>query len=156
MSNKHLLVYFSFSGNIKSLIPMFENQLSIDIARLESMIPYPKEVNEFNKRYLKEMDNLLCPEYKELSINLENYDTIFLLVPNWGDAFPPVVRTFLKNNDFYGKNIIPFISFERNKESKIANDIVATAPGSNVTESLVFEANNLTENDLKLFLEKVL
>jgi len=154
--SKDLLVYFSFSGNIESLIPMIVKHLDVDIARLQVVTPYPKELKEFNKRYHDEMDNKLLPEYKELDKKVKDYQTIVLVLPNWGDAFPPIVRTFLSNNSFEDKTIIPIITFGRNRESNIVNEIITNAPGSKVTKSLVFEENHLEEEDLRSFLKEVL
>ncbi|XFA99652.1 flavodoxin [Candidatus Izemoplasma sp. B36] len=155
MSKKKLLVYYSFSGNIESLIPMFSKHLNIDIARLQVVIPYPIELEEFNKRYHVEMNNKLLPKYRKLDIKIEDYQTIILVLPNWGDTFPPVVRTFLSNNSFKGKTFVPIISFGRNRESNIVNEIIVYAPGSKVTKALVFEENHLKEEDLKTFIKEV-
>ena len=57
--------------------------------------------------------------------NLKDYNTIFLGYPIWWSDLPMAVYTFLENNDFNGKTIIPFCtsagSYMTGKESRIAD-----------------------------------
>ena len=40
--------------------------------------------------------------------HIEEYDTIFVGYPIWWDEAPAMIATFLGDNDFSGKTIVPF------------------------------------------------
>ncbi len=155
IKKKNLLVYYSYTGNIESLIPLFKEQLNIDIVKLEPVIPYPNDHDRFWERYHDEIDNLLVPEYKEFNVDLSIYSTMFLVFPNWSNTFPPVVRTFLSKNSFENKKIIPFITHDRNGEVDIIDQIRLYTEDSEITKALVFEQANLSKNELIAFLQGI-
>lgn len=47
-------------------------------------------------------------EIQKPDVDLNDYDMIFLGYPIWWHDAPMVIYTFLDNNDFEGKTIIPF------------------------------------------------
>ena len=152
---KCLLVYYSFTGNIESLIPMFKKELDVDIFKLEEANPYSTVDKEFWIRYHDEIDNLLLPDIKEINIDFSIYNTIFLVVPNWSNTFPPAVRTFLSKGLLQNKTIVPFITHCRNGEVDMVNQIKAYTKGNKVTEALVFMERDLSVNQLRVFIKKV-
>lgn len=154
-TRKSLFVYYSYTGNLESLIPLFKEHLNIDTLKLDTVIPYSEEEEKFWERYHDEIDNLLTPNYKAFDEDLSMYNTIFLAFPNWSNTFPPVVRTFLSNNTFENKKIIPIITHCRNGEVDIVDQIKVYTIGSETTKALVFLNANLTETELNLFLEEV-
>mgnify|MGYP000790660723 FL=1 len=54
------------------------------------------------------------------TLNLKDYDVVFLGYPIWWDLCPRPVNTFLEKYDFSGKTVIPF----------------ATSGGSSITGSV--------------------
>ena len=154
--NKSLLVYYSYTGNIESLIPMFRTELNIDIVKLETVIPYPNNEKDFWIRYNDEIDNSLTPPIKEIEVDFNNYNTIILITPNWSNKFPPAIRTFLAKGLLKNKTIVPIITSDRNGEANITNDIKAYTQGNIVTKSLVFLERGLTQNQLRVFMKEVI
>lgn len=55
------------------------------------------------------MQNDERPEIKD-PIDISDYETIFIGYPIWNSDLPPIINTFLENNDFDGKTVIPFCS----------------------------------------------
>ena len=43
-----------------------------------------------------------------MEIDIKTYDTIFIGYPIWNADLPPIINTFLENNDLNGKIVIPF------------------------------------------------
>lgn len=154
-NQKSLFVYYSYTGNLESLIPLFTEHLNINVLKLDTVIPYSKEKDKFWERYHDEIDNLLTPDCKEFYEDLSVYNTIFLAFPNWSNTFPPVVRTFLSKNTFENKKIIPIITHCRNGEVDIVNQIKVYTKGSDTTKALVFLEANLSETEFNSFLEEV-
>jgi flavodoxin len=154
-NQKSLFVYYSYTGNLESLIPLFKEHLNINAMKLDTVIPYSKEEDKFWERYHDEIDNLLTPDYKEFDEDLSMYNTIFLAFPNWSNTFPPAVRTFLSKQTFKNKKIIPIITHCRNGEVDIVDQIKVYTKGSETTKALVFLNADLTKTELNDFLREI-
>ena len=81
--------------------------------------------------------------------NLKDYDIVFLGYPIWWSDLPMAVYTFLENNDFNGKTIIPFCtsagSYMTGKESRIADH----AKGATVLNKGLGLPGRLSQDDPK-------
>ena len=62
----------------------------------------------------------------------------------------PAIRTFLSNNDFAGKAIVPFITHGGGGEYNIASQIKEFAKGSEVLSPFVVYNNGDANTDSKL------
>lgn len=58
----------------------------------------------------KEVERGYQPEIKDLNVNLYDYDVIAIGTPTWWYTMAPAVLTFLNNNTFEDKTIIPFMT----------------------------------------------
>lgn len=154
--DKCLFIYYSYSGDIQALVPMFEERFLLDTLKLESKIPYPSVQKEFLERYNDEIDNRLTPECKVFNIDFSIYQTIFLGMPNWSNTLPPVIRTFLSKKLLKDKTIIPIISYDRKKDAGLPEEIKGYTDGNKVTKALLIESGYLTPLKLDVFIEEVL
>lgn len=50
------------------------------------------------------------PEIKPLDINIADYDVIAVGTPTWWYTMAPAVKTFLHQQDFTGKTVVPFMT----------------------------------------------
>lgn len=155
-TKEYLIIYYSFTGNLESVIPLFQKLLDIEIVSLKLVYEYPKEGKDFIKRYRYEMANNILPAYKSINISIDNYDTIFIATSNWGNKVPPVVRSFLSNITFTNKRIIPIITHGGNGEVGIMEEIKQYTNGNTLSKPLVFKQENLSESELSSFLKEVL
>jgi len=94
-------------GNTEYVANLISDKTNSDLFRLEPVDAYPTNHQELLKRASEEMENDVRPEIKD-QIDISDYDTIFIGYPIWNDDLPPIINTFLENNDFNGKTIIPF------------------------------------------------
>lgn len=69
--------------------------------------------------------------------DVSDYDIIFVGTPAWWYTMAPAVMTFLKNNDFEGKTIVPFITHGGGGGYSIAQEMGQAAKGSKVLKPLV-------------------
>ena len=107
---KTIIIYYSYSGNTKSVMESIHDKTNFDMIALEPVIPYTSNYNTL----VNEMENKesidLTPQIQHLSIDLNTYDAIILGTPVWWYTYPPVINTFLKENDLKNKLIIPVIT----------------------------------------------
>jgi len=119
---KSLVVYFSragensVNGNIEVIEKGYTEILAQKIAKytdshifkLEPVVPYPFSYVETVKRSNEEgFVDYLHPEFK-----VDEYDVVFIGFPNWWRSYPRIVATFIKNNVWIGKTVIPFCTNE--------------------------------------------
>ncbi len=135
MNKKILIAYFSWSGNTKSVAEKIQKTTGGDLFRIETIIPYPTDYNEIAYGVAKEQhDKGIKPELKE-TIDISGYDIIFVGTPAWWHTMAPAVKTFLSENNFEGKIVIPFITHGGGGQYSIAKETGELAKGSKVLKS---------------------
>ena len=133
---KILVAYFSRTGEEYGVGVITKGNTAIvadaiaeitggDKFEIKTVKPYPHDYRETTDIAKKEQQDNARPEIVGKPANLKDYDTVFLGYPIWWSDLPMAVYTFLENNDFNGKTIIPFCtragSYMTGKESRIAD-----------------------------------
>lgn len=109
--SKMLVVYYSWSnGNTKKIAFELAKAKKADTAAIDTVQPYTGSYNEVVDQALKEVQRGFKPAIKTLDKNLADYDTIAIGTPTWWYTMAPAVKTFLEDNDFSGKTVIPFMT----------------------------------------------
>ncbi len=109
---KVLVTYFSVSGVSKIAAERIAGFVDADVVEIAPKTRYGSDdINYQNpeSRSCKENADQACrPEIEEFTVNVADYDTVFVGFPIWWNAEPRVVDTFLEKYDFSGKNLVPF------------------------------------------------
>ena len=120
---KTAVIYTSQTGFTKRYAEWITEKTNADIFEIKPAKAYPKEYKPATEVAKKEKEDKARPEIVGELPDLSKYDTIFLGYPIWWSDLPMAVYTFLENNDFNGKTIIPFCtsagSYMTGKESRI-------------------------------------
>lgn len=108
---KTLIVYFSYTaGNTKRIAEKVRETVGGDLVSLELVKPYSDNYDEVVKQGQEEVEHGYKPELKPLGVNLKEYDRIIVGTPTWWYRMTPAVLTFLSDNDFKGKVVVPFMT----------------------------------------------
>lgn len=114
LNGKILVVYFSAQNHTREVAKKIANNLNADIFEIEPLEKYTSSdldwTNE-NSRVSREHDDETLRNIKLVSTkapNWENYDTVLIGYPIWWGIAAWPVDTFVKNNDFTEKTVIPF------------------------------------------------
>lgn len=111
---KTLVVYYSAQGHTKDVAGYIAKATSGDVLELQPTQPYTEadlNYRDDNSRVAKEhADESLrdVPLVQNKVDNWADYDTIFVGYPIWWGIAAWPVNTFVKDNDFSGKTVIPF------------------------------------------------
>lgn len=112
--NKVLVVYYSATGTTERIAKIISDSTNADVFIITPEQEYSSEDlnwNNKNSRVSIEHDN---PDKRDVKLksthpdNFENYDTVFIGYPIWWGIAAWPVDNFVKENDFTGKNVIPF------------------------------------------------
>ena len=96
------------------------------------------------------MGTSLRPELTEHLENMNNYDTVIIIYPNWLSSMPQPVLSFLEEYDFSGKTIIPIATSQALGLGSGPEQIATICPNAVVADG--FSARN--EEGVKNFLIK--
>ena len=105
--NSTVVIDGKMLGNTEYVATLISERTNSDLFRLEPVEAYPTNHQDLLRRAQEEMQNDVKPELKE-NIDISNYYVIFIGYPIWNADLPPIINTFLENNDFSGKTVIPF------------------------------------------------
>jgi flavodoxin len=103
-----LIVYVSRTKNTKTIADIIHQNIGGTLVELELQNPYPEDYKAIVDQVAKENETNFLPPLKTNIDNIDKYDVIFLGFPTWGMQLPPPMKSFLSQNNFKGKTIVPF------------------------------------------------
>ena len=107
MSKKTLVVYYSWScGNTEKIAEQLADACDADIARIETVVPYPEDYQETVDQGQREVNAGFMPEIENLEYDPADYDVIVIGTPTWWYTMAPAVKTFIAEKDFSGKTVV--------------------------------------------------
>lgn len=109
-----LVVYYSATGNTEAVANAIADATGGTLFELEPVEPYTEDDlnwTDDNSRVSVEHENEDQRNVELVSTTVENwdsYDTVFIGYPIWWGIAAWPVNSFVQNNDFTGKTVIPF------------------------------------------------
>ena len=160
-SARDLVVYFSVSDNTKKLAETINAQIGGDIMRIEPVNEYPDSDAEHKKLTdlaLEERDNNARPAFKEMNLNLDEYDTVYVGYPIWWYTLPMIMYTFFDAYDFSGKTIVPFNTHGGSGDGGTYETIKGWEPNATVLDGLAISGNAMAQDQtetVKSWLQRI-
>lgn len=142
-----LVAYYSNTGTTEEVANTIAEHTGADTAEIERTEEYGNLQDEAEA----EIEN---GEHPEITVSVEDitaYDTIFIGYPIWFDEAPAMIATFLADNNFSGKTIIPFCTSSSDTIDNSLHIFEELCPDALLEEGLT--ANN-TE-DIQPWLESM-
>ena len=106
---KTLIVYYSHSNHTEEVANMIKQHLNCDIEKIKSEEYENKTATELTNIVTEQIKKDYLPKTNEIDIS--NYNVIFIGSPVWKGGLSLPVKSFLNNNNFEDKTIIPFYTF---------------------------------------------
>lgn len=136
---KTLIVYFSYTaGNTQRIAEKIQCSIGGDLINLEPVTPYSNDYDTVVKQGQEEVKRKYKPALKPLGINLKDYNRIIVGTPTWWYRMAPAVLSFLSDNDFSGKVIIPFMT-NAGWPGSVIKDMTAIAEKNGATVKCAHE-----------------
>ena len=113
-SGNVLVVYYSATGNTEQVANYIADAAGGDLFELEPAEPYTDDDlnwTDDNSRVSQEHEDESLRDVELVSTTVDNwgsYDTVFIGYPIWWGIAAWPVDSFVENNDFTGKTVIPF------------------------------------------------
>lgn len=122
-------------GNTHIAADIIAENVDADMFEIKPVEPYPADYRECTEVAKSEQESNARPAYVGKVENFDQYETVYLCYPIWWSDLPMIVYTFLEQNNFDGKNVIPLCT----SASEVfigKEDIENHAKGSKVLEGL--------------------
>ena len=151
---KILVVYYSATGSTEEVAKEISNNLNADIFEIEPKELYTSEDlnwNNSNSRVSREHndESLRNVELKTTKVdNWDDYDTVLIGYPIWWGIAAWPVNNFIKENDFTGKNVIPFCTSASSGIGQSGNLLENMSTGGNWQEGHRF-SSGASKEDIK-------
>lgn len=113
-SGNVLVVYYSATGNTEEAANLIADATGGDLFELEPVEPYSDDdlnYSDESSRVSREHEDESLRDVELVSTTVDNwdsYDTVFIGYPIWWGIAAWPVDSFVENNDFTGKTVIPF------------------------------------------------
>lgn len=133
-------------GNTKIVAEMIAEKTGADLFEIQPVNSYPFDYRECTEVAKQEQNENVRPELVALVDNLADYDTIFLGYPIWWSAPPMFIYTFLENQDFSGKTIIPFCTSGGEYMTGLESEIPSHARGSKILNGIGIRGRDCQNN----------
>ena len=136
MEENILIVYYSWSGNTRTIASLIRDKTGGILFEIQPEIPYVNDYNAVVTQAKKEIHAGYSPALNTSLNDITPYDTIYIGSPNWWSTIAPPVKTFLSGLDFSGKTILPFLSHGGGGRGRIIQDISDFCTGANILDAL--------------------
>ena len=124
------------SGNAQLLAEMAQEVTGGELFFIETVEKYPAEYRGTIDQAKTEQNDDARPELSSHVENMNAYNTVILIYPNWWGTLPQPVFTFLEEYDFSGKTILPLCTHEGSRLGRSESDIASICPDAQLLDGL--------------------
>ena len=155
MSEKKVLIaYYSYSGNKKTIAEKIRHITGGQLFEIKTIKEYPRNYTDIVNLAKQEKEQDIKPELAN-KIDISGYDTIFLGTPVWWYTFATPVKTFLSENDFSGKTIIPFCTHGGGGAYSTYSDMEKLCPDAVIKTGFTSYENSAKESEIEQWINSV-
>ncbi|MDE7202557.1 MAG: flavodoxin, partial [Lachnospiraceae bacterium] len=129
--------------NAQLLAEMAQGVTGGDLFFIETVEKYPAAYRGTTDQAKEEQNDDVRPELVSHVEDMESYDTIILIYPNWWGTLPQAVFTFLEEYDFSGKTIWPLCTHEGSRLGKSESDIAELVPDAQLVKGLAIKGDSV-------------
>ena len=151
-----LVVYFSVTGNTKSVAEKIASVTGADIYEIKAALEYTDEdinYNDSDSRTSKEQnDSSARPEIGSKEISLDGYSTIYIGYPIWWGEEPRIMDTFAESYNFDGITVIPFCTSGSSGIGRSGQNLADNAGSGNWIEGKRF-GGGASEDEIRSWIE---
>lgn len=158
---KTLVAYFSATGSTKRVAEYIAKAVGGDLFEITPEDPYTDgdlNYNDKESRVSKEHDNVSernVPLAKVTPDNFEEYDTVYIGYPIWWGVAAWPANSFVTENDFSGKTVIPFCTSANSGLGNSADELKQATKSGDWLDGKRF-SSGVSENEVAKWAEEVI
>lgn len=157
---KTLVVYYSATGNTEAVAQKIANNLGADVFEIVPAQEYSSadlDWTDSNSRVTREYEDESLRNTELVSTTVENwesYETVIIGYPIWWGISAWPVDTFVKENDFTGKTVIPFCTSSSSGLGQSGDLLAQEAGTGNWQEGQRFRSNP-SDSDINAWISSI-
>lgn len=136
-------------GTTEMIGRIIQRNVGGDLYLIQTEEEYPEEFDDVVTQARSERQRDYVPKLVNNIENFDEYDTIFLGYPVWGNTIPAPVQAFLKQYDFKNKTIITFCTHDGYGRGMSTRAIREAVSGVNVIEGIALESNDIERTSME-------
>lgn len=113
-----LVIYFSLSANTKRAAEKIAAATHASLVRLEPVISYPKDYNDYVNVAENQLNHQIYPEIKMTLPDFSDDEVVYIGFPTWWHQPPMIIYSLFDKYYFEGKIIVPFTTSSSDPISK--------------------------------------
>lgn len=129
-------------GTTEYIANLIQQQVGGDLYSIETVEPYSQDFDEVINQNHSEMADDYLPELIGETLDISQYDTVYIGYPIWATTIPRAIYSFLNQYDLSGKTVIPFCTHngygKGNSETVVSN----LCPQSDVLMGIAIDSRN--------------
>ena len=149
---KVLIAYYSRTGNTKKIAEKVQDITEGDLFEIKPVKQYPVNYNDLVNEAKTEKLNGYKPDLFE-TCDISKYDIIFVGTPVWWYTFATPVRTFLSDEKFSGKTIVPFCTHGGGGASETYSDIKNLCPDSVIKDGFTSFEDSAKDSEIETWVK---
>ena len=134
-------------GNAGQIAAWIAEEAGCETMEILTEDAYPVNYNETVDQAKQEQNAGFRPMLKADEKAVEDYDTIYLVFPNWWGDLPMPVFSFLDSHDLSGKTVNVFVTHEGSGFSGTVGTIRELEPDAEVLEGLAVQGASVTDEE---------
>lgn len=155
-SGKTLIVYYSFTNNVHTIVSDLQTQIEADVVRVEPAeegLDYAANNYAIGSALIQAIRNnpndaASYPEIKPVEVNIADYDRIIVGAPLWWSNMAAPLQTFLfqYGSQMEGKSIGLIVSSSSSGINGVESDARRLIPGGDFLEPSLWIRSGQTSN----------
>ena len=137
-------------GNAGQIAAWIAEQAGCETMEIQTQDAYPVSYNETVDLAKQEQNEAFRPQLEPDEKSVEDYDTIYLVFPNWWGDLPMPVYSFLDSHDLTGKTVKVFVTHEGSSFSNTVGTIAELEPEAEVLEGLAVRGANVSDEEANI------
>ena len=136
-------------GNTQYMASVIQKNIGADSFRIVPETAYPVDHTTLVGLAAEEQKRNARPAIQG-SVNLTQYDTVFIGYPIWWSDMPMILHTFLDTYDLSGKTIVPFSTHGGSGFAGTRNKIAQLEPNAKILDGLTISRDDIqsSENEI--------
>lgn len=149
-TGKILIAYYSRTGNTRNVAQEIQKNVGGDLFEIKTTNAYPEEYQATTEQAKTEKNNNFRPQLATQVADFSSYDVVFVGYPIWWGTMPMGVFSFLEQNNFAGKTVIPFCTHGGSGLGESISDIKKTLPQANVLSGLAVRGSESSRSQTEI------
>lgn len=137
-------------GNAELIAEFIKDAVGADIFEVDTVKPYSTDYMTCTEEAKAELKEKKRPELKNYLDDIDSYDNIFLVAPNWWGVYPMAVYTQIERLDFSGKTVHYVVTHEGSGLGGVPKTIESSCKGAKIGESLAVQGGDVPNSREKV------